>query len=239
MIRADAQVLDELRTALAADAPPAGLDISVEAFLAALPQLLPAARARHRDLGLSAAVSRDTLRDVGRKLRLYGGSVPVPWLVAVLRADVVSLGRLQLSRLPGDAGHDVHVPELGPLLPGLVDESLRRATAELGATAFTCTSWLLDPFVAEELPDSNIARFAARFAVPAVARPVGPRPTADDAEVARFVFRRPVTDVLDGRRVTPRTRLERLVVRHLRAGEHWTVPQGVMAGPPTRLRDQP
>lgn len=225
MIRADADVLAELRTALAADAPPAGLDISPEAFVAALPQLVPAARARHRDLGLSAPVSRDTLRDLGRKVRLYRGSVPVAWLVAVLRADVVSLGRLQLSRLAGDAGHDVHVPELGPLLPELVDESLRRAASELGATTFTCTSWLLDPFVAEELPDSNIARFAARFAVSAVARPVGPDPTADDGEVVRFVFRRPVAEVLDGRSVTPRTRLERLVVRHLRAGEHWTVPQ--------------
>lgn len=223
-------LLAELRTVLAADEPPTALDTTLDALLPVLVELAPEALARHRALGLNDRVSRDTLADVGRKVRLYGRSLPLDWLVALLRADVVALGRLQLSRVPGPHGHAVHVPELGPLLPPLVDESLRRAAEELGATAFGCESWLLDPFLPDGLPeDANIVRFAARFAVPAVVRPTGPEPTQGDREVARFVFRRPLDDVLDPARVTPRTTLERLVARHLRAGDHWTEPLGVIA----------
>lgn len=230
--RVDRRLQAQVRTMIEADQAADPLDATLTQLLPVLHDLVPLALARHRALGVSPQVTRQTLQDVGRKARLYGPDLPLDWLVGLLRADVVALGRLQFSRLSGPSGHDVHVPETGPLLPGLVDESLRRAVAELGATAFTCESWLLDPFVADELPEgSNLVRFARRFTVPETARPTGPAPTRADAEVARFVFRRPLTDVLDPARVTPRTTLERLVVRRLRAGEHWTEPRGTMRAP--------
>lgn len=226
-------LLAAVRAALRSDEPPGALAATVDDLLPALVASVPEALDRHRALGLSEEVSRDTLADVGRKVSAYGASLPPDWLVGLLRADVVALGRLQFGRLPEAGRHAVHVPELGPLLPSLVDASLRRAAEELGATAFTCESWLLDPLLAAGLPaGSNIVRFAARFAVPAVVRPQGAAPTPADREVARFVFRRPLEEVLDAAAVTPRTTLERLVAHQLRSGGHWTQPPGVLGPAP-------
>ena len=75
-----------------------------------------------------------------------------------------------------------------------------------------CTSWLLDPQLAEYLaPDSNIVRFGRRFTL------VGDGYDGD-ADVLRFVFHRIAPRIDD---LPQRTTLERAIVAHLRAGKHW------------------
>ena len=81
-----------------------------------------------------------------------------------------------------------------------------------------CTSWLLDPQLAEALPPtSNIVRFQRRFEL----RDEG-REANDD--VLRFVFHTYDRD-LDG--LKPRTTLERALVERMRAGGSWRAPAGV------------
>lgn len=225
-------VVERLRDALSDDSPgdarrlePA---IPVRDVLPALVAVTPEALERHRRLGVPEDVSRDTLADVGRKVRAYGATTDIPWLVGLLRADVVALGRLQLERVAEPTGRAVHIPEQGPLDPAQVDDALGRARAMFGPGPMTCTSWLLDPTLRTGLPpSSNIVRFAERFAVDPDADPEE-HPGAGDAAVAKFVFRRPLAEVLDPEAVVPRTRLERLVADHLRAGGHWTEPRGVL-----------
>ena len=222
-------VLAELAAALDADPVPRLSALTAPEALPALVALLPAAQERHRRLGIPPDVTRDTLADVGRKLRVYGAAADVPWLLTLLRGDVVALGRLQFERVAEPDGHAVHVPEQGPLDPPRVDAALRRAAAELGARSFTCTSWLLDPTLQALPATSNVVRFAARFTVPPHdPPPPGGEPTHDDLEVVRFVFRRPLVEVLDPALTVGRTRLEHLVLEHLRAGRHWTEPRGTL-----------
>lgn len=193
-------------------------------ILSALVAVVPDALARHRRTGIPAPMTRATLLDVGRKHRLYGADTVLPWLLTLLRGDVVDVGRLQVERVQGEHGFGLHVPEKGPLLPADVDASLGAATELTGATRFSCTSWLLDPVVQTELPASNIAAFAKRFdlASAAEATPAG------SAAVCRFVFRRPVADVLDCALVVPRSRLELLVAGRLCRGDGWAEPTGIL-----------
>lgn len=51
------------------------------------------------------------------------------------------------------------------------------------------------------------------------------------AEVAKFVFRRSLADVLDPSLIVARSTLERLVVSTLRAGENWIAPLGIIMPP--------
>lgn len=224
-------VLAELTAGLHADLPPAPPTVRAPEAVPGLAALVPEAVARHRRLGVPADVTRDTLADVGRKLRAYGAGTDVGWLLGLLRADVLALGRLQFERLPGPAGRAVHVPEQGPLDPVRVTDALQRAAGELGPGPVVCTSWLLDPALPAGLPaQGNIVRFAARFVVPPAHAPApGGDPTPGDHAVAKFVFRRPLADVLRSAAVVPRTRLEHLVVDHLRSGHHWSEPCGVLA----------
>jgi hypothetical protein len=198
-----------------------------DALVAALAAVGGDACTRHRELGIDEAVTRATLQDVGRKHRLYGAASVLPWIVGLLRADVVELGRLQVERRRGRHGHALHIPETGPLQPTAVDESLARAREFTGATAFSCESWLLDPRLQHGLPGSNIAAFAARFEI---VEPGAPS-TAASADAAKFVFRRSLADVRTPGAVTSRTRLEQLVAAELRSGD-WTEPVGVLRMPP-------
>ena len=67
----------------------------------------------------------------------------------------------------------VHVPELGKLLPELVDDAFARAEEffaryypEWQYPAYVCSSWLLDKDLAQLLPqESNIMRFQSRFRI--------------------------------------------------------------------------
>lgn len=122
----------------------------------------------------------------------------------------------------------VHIPEGGRLEPRLVDSAFAHAT-EFFPCYFpveypsgpplvaTCTSWMLDPQLAEYLPkDAHILNFQRRFSVLADGQ-------VSDHSIVRFVFRRELDD-LDA--LPQRTTLERAIVEHLRGGGHWWTKTG-------------
>jgi len=175
------------------------------------------------DLGLNLKRDRLLLGDGG--LRTSG------WLTLHFRGSIYQLGRLQFNRMnvraahvadtfrEGDPALGIHIPESGPLTPESCDDSLARAQSffarhfpETPAHLGICTSWLLDPQLADYLePESNIMLFQRRFTL------IGEGHDGD-ADILRFVFHRiaPNIDALPGR-----TTLERAIVAHLRQGKHW------------------
>ena len=191
----------------------------------------------HAKRGIPEDVSWATLSDLGHNLardRLLfgdGGLRTSRWLTLHFRGSIYELGRLQFNRMcirakhvadafrEGDPALGIHIPESGPLTPEACDRSLARAQRffvrhfpETATRLGICTSWLLDPQLAEYLePDSNIIRFQRRFEL------VG-EGLEGDADILRFVFHR-IAPSLDD--LPQRTTLERAIVAHLRAGRHW------------------
>ena len=217
-----------------------------------LADVLPDTRALHRSLGVAPDVTAATLADVGRMLvrnRVWEGEPGLGdelagWLTRHLHGALFQIGRLQYERLllgqglgaelrmsgflcgPGDLTLNLHVPETGARLdPEEVGSSLtaartffRRRFRDECPVGMTCHSWLLDPQLAEYLPaDSNVVAFQRRFTLG--------RPRAEDGDlsVRKFVFGDTTTPV---RSLPQRTRLEKAVVRHLRAGRHWHIRSG-------------
>ncbi len=229
-VAVDDELVARLRAALLdRDAPVEVASASEGEVLTALAALVPDAMGMQQGLGIPSPVTADTLADIGSKHRIYGARTEVPWLLGILRGDVSAVGRLQVERRPGvEGGFALHVPQTGPLTPAAVDASLARAHDLVGATRFTCTSWLLDPLIADELPDTNVAGFARRFVI----RPETVEPgTRGTASAAKFLFRRSVSDVLDSAVVVPSTRLEVLVARAIRRGRGWSEPTGTFDRP--------
>lgn len=175
------------------------------------------------------------------------GLETVAWMALHFRAGLYELGRLQYepSRVCAEGavawygraeaaamgpelawGAPVlrlHIPAEGPLAPERVEESLARARGFFGGCfgvdypVASCSSWLLDPQLAEYLPESsNILAFQRRFRLVEGGVP-------GDGDVFRFVFGLAEVDV---DRAPRGTRLERAVVAHLRAGRHWQVRTG-------------
>lgn len=213
--------VDRLRAAVSAARAPE-LDLPLPRFLAALDAVRPEVLTRFADLGFDPATAEATLADVPRKVAAYGVEIETSWLLGLARADVVACGRLQFERVADADGHAVHLPESAPLDDASVDAAFASAASVLGATAFNCQSWMLDSLLPAALgPDSGIVRFARRFQVEAAERD-----EAADRTVAKFVFRRPLAEVLNPAAVQPRTRLQRFVAAHLRSGEHWSEPKG-------------
>jgi len=196
-------------------------DPLAQSFVARIPDL----RARHRALGLTDEESRATLQALPRQVALHRacGGEPggwwVEWIEMVWEGKLSELGRLQFED-HGDGVLDVHIPETGlPLDPLAGDASFRRAR-EVYPNHHTaqCTSWLLDPQLAEALPPaSNIVRFQRRFELRDEGR------EAND-EVLRFVFH---TYERELDRLTPRTTLELALVERMRAGGTRRAPTGV------------
>lgn len=120
----------------------------------------------------------------------------------------------------GTLALNIHIPESGGSLePAACSESFAYAR-DFFSSHFPeekyrfgyCSSWLLDPQLADYLPaTSNIVRFQRRFQLFAGS-------SNDDQGVMRFVFRR-ITPSLDD--LPQRTTLERIAIEHLRAGRHW------------------
>jgi hypothetical protein len=224
-----------------ADSSPLGRYFFAFVYLAALADV----RRFHARRGISDDVSWATLSDLGRNLkrdRLLlgdGGLRTSGWLTLHFRGSIYQLGRLQFNRMnvraayvagafrEGEPALGVHIPESGPLTPEACDESIAQARSffarhfpETPTRVAICTSWLLDPQLAEYLaPDSNIVHFGRRFTL------VGDGYDGD-ADVLRFVFHRirPNIDELP-----QRTTLERAIVAHLRAGKHWRNRTGWLA----------
>jgi hypothetical protein len=207
-------------------------------FLAVLPRVREWQKLR----GVPDDVGWATFADLGRQMavhrRIHGtaGLEDGDWLAFHFRGALYALGRLQFNRgrteksaerlraagapvQRGDFVLDVHIPEGGPLTPEACDASfaaVRRFFArhfpEEPYRVATCRSWLLDEQLAGYLgPDSNIVRFQRRFRLAPAGREA-------DADVFGFVFGRRAVSLDD---VPQRTRLERAIVAHLRAGRHW------------------
>lgn len=217
---------------------------------------LPAVLRWHGERGVPESVSWPTFADLGLHLAIHRrmhGTVGIDaawWLQPHFRGALFRLGRLQFSRHrapfgptpppeaaavlePDGFALDAHVPEDGPLAADACDASLAAAARffpehfpEDPARVITCTSWLLDERLAEELPaESNIVRFQRRFTVLPGAVGDG------DRDIVFFVFRR--EDAVPAE-LPRRTRLERAVADHLAAGGHWQVRRGWRALNPAR-----
>jgi len=215
------------------ESTPVGRYFFVYVYLAALADV----RRFHLQRGIPDDISWATLSDLGRNLkrdRLLlgdGGLRTSGWLTLHFRGSIYQLGRLQLNRVniraahvadafrEGDPALGIHIPESGPLTPEACDDSFARAQPffarhfpETPTRLAICTSWLLDPQLADHLaPDSNIVQFGRRFTL------VGDG-SDGDADVLRFVFHRIAPRIDD---LPQRTTLERAIVAHLRAGKHW------------------
>ena len=215
------------------ESTPLGRYFFVYVYLAALADV----RRFHLQRGIPDDISWATLSDLGRNLkrdRLLlgdGGLRTSGWLTLHFRGSIYQLGRLQFTRMNVRAAHvadafregeptlGIHIPESGPLTPEACDDSVAQARPffsrhfpETPTRLAICTSWLLDPQLADYLaPDSNIVQFGRRFTL------VGDGYDGD-ADVLRFVFHRIAPRIDD---LPQRTTLERAIVAHLRAGGHW------------------
>ena len=118
-----------------------------------------------------------------------------------------------------------HIPQSGPLDPAAVDASFvaaqrffARHFPEFPTTELHCGSWLLDPHLAEALPEaSNIAGFARRW------RLYG-EPMAGDEDALFFTFHR--RGDVDLSQLPRDTTLQRVIIDRLRAGRHWQLWHG-------------
>ncbi|MGI9604216.1 MAG: acyltransferase domain-containing protein [Acidimicrobiales bacterium] len=187
--------------------------------------------------GIDPDITASTFWDIGQQVmlhdRVYGQADLRKgwWLCHHLAGYLFRIGRLQFHRSFGAASHgvaadqpilDVHIPEDGPLPPESCDQSLAGAARffadrfpDDGARWFACSSWLLDPVLAEILgPASNIVSFQQRFEITHI---------EDDwpSGVFEFVFDRPDLDrdvVPDLDSLAPSSPLEQAIVDHYRAG---------------------
>ncbi len=183
------------------------------------------------DLGRNLAVHRKRYGTGGISLH--------QWLQLHFRGAIYQLGRLQFQRWKlgetsgnaiRDAGHpaepggfalNVHITDFsGPMRPDLCSASFDRAR-EFFPTHFpeepyrvaVCHSWLLDPQLADYLPErSNIVQFQRRFTL--VDRE---RKPMDDVAF-QFVFGRQASEI----DTLPRTStVQRALIDHVRNGGHW------------------
>ncbi len=193
-------------------------------------------RAFHATREIAADDSWRALSDLGQQVfvhRLTYGSFGIHthnWLRVAWSGALYWLGRLQFNlqaRTSSSTGWvlSTHIPRSGPLTPEEVDVSFARARCffakhfdDYPADAFSCDSWLLDPVLAEVLPEtSNMARFQHRWALEG-------EPVVGDDDAVFFTFnRRPPVD-LD---LLPRdTTLQRAILDRLQGGGHWQVRRG-------------
>ena len=210
-----------------------GLPEDGEVLRALLHSVVPVALDRYNTLGISADIAHASLADIGRKIDAYGGSADRPWLLKVLRGDVLTFGRLQFERNLSQGTRAMHIPEGDSLSPGSVDDAVAEARAWFGDDQIVCTSWLLDPGLHELGEHSNIVKFARLFDLVEPDGDVEPSRREEsnreaDHDVCRFVFRRPVPEVLDADLVVATTSLQRLVAARLRSGQHWAEPRGLL-----------
>ncbi|MDH2444084.1 acyltransferase domain-containing protein [Amnibacterium sp. CER49] len=185
-------------------------------------------RAFHRSRGIPEAVSERTLADIGQQIwvhrRTYGafGLDTYDWETLPWSGNLYWLGRLQYELVQHDGGWvlSTHIPETGPLTPAAVDESFAQATdffaehfSDRPADRFHCSSWLLDPQLAEVLdPESNMVRFQQRWTLEGEG-------TVADADAIYFVFRK--RGEVDRATLPRDTTLQRAILDRLDAGGHW------------------
>ncbi len=183
----------------------------------------------HRSRGVPAEVSKRTRGELAQQLWVHRASFgsfglrSYGWLSVTWCGSLYWLGRLQfnLLQLGNEWVCSTHIPRSGPLHPAAVDAALRQAArffpayfGDYPVSDFWCSSWLLAPDLAAELPaESNIARFQRRW------RLDGQHVEADD-DLLLFVFGR--RGDVDVRSLPQNTTLERVVGDRLRSGGHWS-----------------
>jgi hypothetical protein len=198
-------------------------------------------RAFHRSRGIPAEISDRSLSDLGQQVwvnrRTLGafGLHTYLWMPVAFGGNLYWLGRLQFNLVPrgGAWAISTHIPEAGPLTPESVDDAFRRAVAFFAehfadhpATVLHCSSWLLDPQLAEVLsPESNLVRFQRRWALE------GEGVDADE-DALFFTFRRRGT--VDRSSLPRDTTLQRAIIDRLDAGGHWRSWDGTIDPGPYR-----
>jgi hypothetical protein len=177
---------------------------------------------------------------INRRVHGHFGLDTWSWLTLHMAGNLFRLGRLQFHLIrskhqdgPGGSlpyGSDwilgVHIPEDGGLSPELVDASFTEARwffphyfPDKPATVATCESWMLDPYLVERLPDSNIASFARRFTLD--------RCTDAPTDAVYFTFRKRGLENLD--KLPRETSLQRIVLERIDDGGTWQLGHGHLA----------
>ncbi|MEW1821737.1 acyltransferase domain-containing protein [Arthrobacter sp. NPDC080031] len=214
-------------------------------WIEALLRVAPVVHRHHLSLGIPPESSAAILADVGLNLRInrrvHGrfGLDTWAWLTLHMAGNIFRIGRLQFHLVRGDAGGPaavgdswvlgVHIPEDGGLSPALVDTSFSQAREFFGryfpdkaVTVASCDSWMLDPYLARKLPDSNIAAFARRFTLD--------RCSDAPADAVYFTFRQRGLANLD--RLPRETSLQRVVLERIDDGGVWQLGHGHLVLPP-------
>lgn len=229
--------------------PPAEWGAAARYFVAhACLAAIDEVRRFHRDHGIPAEVSRDSLGalalNLGRHRRIYGvGGLDGPeWVIDVWRGLTYRLGRLVFRRemvgrvVAAASGHpaaepavSIHVPIGGRMDPVDCEVSLSRASgffhrhfpdeySGIGQLIGHCRSWLLDPQLTDYLPRTSNIIDFGRRF----------RLTEDadpgDRSIVRWVFE--TADPADASLLRPTTALEEAILGHLAAGGHWQVRLG-------------
>jgi hypothetical protein len=230
------------------ESSPVGMFAGAWALLSSLPRLIDV----HARRGVPDVVTRATVSALGGVMGSHRhiagrpgvGLIPLWGPPLRFRGADFEIGRHSFTRThlglgDGVAGHVlmIHVPPIGPLAAEASEQSIAEAARmfercfpEEPVSAFVCRSWLLDPQLAEYLPeDSNILRFQRRFTLlPAV---VSADPDDDDRDMMRtglsvFAPDGPVM-AEDLARVPQKTTLQRAFVAHLQSGRHWQKRTGI------------
>ncbi|WP_327637247.1 acyltransferase domain-containing protein [Kribbella sp. NBC_00482] len=207
---------------------------SVQAFLDTVPDI----RRFHTERGIPDDISWASLADLGQQLKVSRrthGEYSLEthwWLTNFWVGNLYWLGRLQYMLFqvtedkpvpgtePGEWIIGVHIPETGPLTPELVDDSIQQAREffpryfpEYPVQTANLWSWLLDPYLLDNLPqDSNMVKFGRRFT------PYGTPNDSQDSAIF-FTFRTHGLEHLD--ELPQDTRLQRLVVGRIKDGGTW------------------
>ncbi|MGW6280601.1 acyltransferase domain-containing protein [Kribbella sp. NPDC055071] len=207
---------------------------SVQAFLDTVPDI----RRFHAERGIPDDISWASLADLGQQLKVSRrthGEYSLEthwWLTIAWTGQIYALGRLQFllhqveadrpvpGTEPGEWVIGVHIPETGPLTPEVVDDSFAQAREffaryfpEYPVQTADLWSWLIDPYLLDNLPqDSNMVRFGRRFTPYA-------EPTDSQDGAIFFTFRRHGTENLD--ELPQDTTLQRLVVKRIKDGGTW------------------
>lgn len=218
--------------------------------------LVPAIRLYHKDRGIPDDISWYSLAEAfGQTMRshrqFFGvsgiGFGGMGWTLALrFRGADYQLGKLGFNRgaislSNGACGYalSTHIAPQPPLDAASCDASFARARdfftqhfPEEPVSFFTCHSWLLDPQLADSLPESsNIVRFQRRFHLLPLASGDEKR-FRDDIAVMQYLFGRShqgpdiPTSLLEELRCE--TTLQRAYVEHIRAGGHWHARTGWM-----------
>ncbi|MBB6406962.1 acyltransferase domain-containing protein [Arthrobacter sp. AZCC_0090] len=214
-------------------------------WIEALLRFAPVVTNHHLSLGISRESSAAILADVGLNLRInrrvHGrfGLDTWAWLTLHMAGNIFRIGRLQFHLVRGNgesspAAHGewvlgVHIPENGGLSPALVDTSFSQAREffdrffpDKTIAVASCDSWMLDPYLARKLPDSNIAAFARRFTLD--------RCSDAPSDAVYFTFRH--RDMNSLAELPRETSLQRVVLERIDDGGAWQLGHGHVVLPP-------